>query len=129
MFHHTLRSFVFVGVAALESSALAQELVTLGPEELERVDDAGTPVVFEGFVYAPDGSPAEGAVVVTSAGGKAVVDVRGHYRIGARIPEEAQHVQVTAVGSGGRNLAASASVGVSTVSGSVVVDPLSLVQG
>src|SRR5262245_50805624 len=113
-------SFVLFSCA---SAALAQELVTLGPEKLERVDEAGTPVVFEGFVYTPDGSPAEGALVVTSAGGKAVVDAHGHYRIEARVPEEAQRVQVTAVGSGGRNLAASASVGVSATSGSVAVDP------
>src|SRR5262245_28437261 len=128
MFHDTLRSIVCVCVPALASATLAQESATLGPVDHERFEEAGASVVFEGFVFAPDGSPAEGALVVTSAGGKAVVDSSGHYRLDARVPLEAEHVQVTAVGSGGRNLVASASVGV-FATGSVGVDPLSLVQG
>src|SRR6185503_12018390 len=126
---HALRSIVFVGVLALESAVLAQGSATPGPRELEAVDEARTPVEFEGFVFAPDGSPAEGAVVVSSAGGKAVVDASGHYRFEARVPREAQHVQVTAVGSSGRNLVASASVALSATSGRVSVGPLALVQG
>src|SRR5262245_4107197 len=129
--HDALRSIVFVGVlaVALESAARAQGPATLAPEELDGIEEPGAPVVFEGFVFAPDGSPAEGAVVVTSAGGKAVVDVLGHYRLEARVPREAERVQVTAVGRGGRNLVASASVGVFATAASVGVDPLSLVQG
>jgi hypothetical protein len=116
----------FLGSFALGAAALAQGSATVGPEELE---ETGSPVVFEGFVFAPDGSPAQGAVVVTSAGGKAVVDASGHYRLETRVPREAEHVQVTAVGSGGQKLVASARVGVSSTTGSVRVDPLSLVQG
>ncbi|HEX6885160.1 MAG TPA: HYR domain-containing protein [Planctomycetota bacterium] len=129
MLDSALRSIFFVGVLALGSAARAQAAATPGPEQLDRFEEVTSPVVFEGFVFAPDGSPAEGAVVVTSAGGKAVVDARGHYRLEARVPREAERVQVTAVGSSGRNLVASASVGVSASASSVGVDPLSLSQG
>src|SRR5262245_6472774 len=129
MLHDSLRSIVFVGVLALESAALAQGAATVRPEELERFDEASAPVVFEGFVFAPDGTPAKGALVVTSAGGKAVVDASGHYRLEARVPQEAQRIQVTAIGSGGRNLAASASVGVAAAPGFARVGTLSLAQG
>src|SRR5262245_45143704 len=93
----SLRSIVFVGIlAVLAVAARAQGSATLGPEELDGIEEPGAHVVFEGFVFAPDGSPAQGAVVVTSAGGKAVVDASGHYRLEVRVPREAENVQVTA---------------------------------
>src|SRR5262245_55829018 len=127
--HHTLCSVVFVGALALESAALSQTPESSALQTLERIDEARTSIVFEGFVYTPDGSPAEGAVVVTSAGGKAVVDARGHYCIEASVTGEAESVQVTAVGSGGLNLVASTSVGVAPTMGSVRVTPLALAVG
>src|SRR5262245_28757777 len=94
-------------------------------------DDAGMflPFVFEGFVLDPDGAPAEGAVVVSSAGGKVVVDESGAYRLEVLVPLDAERVQLTAIGRGGRNLLASSSVGVSAASGSAQVGTLSLAQG
>ena len=55
MHHHKLRSIVFVGVLALESAARAQGAAPLAEEQLERLDET-VAVVFEGFVFAPDGS-------------------------------------------------------------------------
>jgi hypothetical protein len=62
-------------------------------------------VALEGFVQGPDGSPAEGTVVVSSAGGKALTDRDGAYRLAVRVPSGTPSVQVTAVG--GRGLVAS----------------------
>ena len=67
-------------------------------------------VVLEGFVLESDGAPAEGAVVVTSAGGRALVDRNGRYRLETRVPIAAESLQITAVGTEGQNLAASRSV-------------------
>ena len=97
--------------------------------EPERTESAGSPVqaVLEGLVLLPDGAPAEGAVVVSSAGGKAVVDARGSYRLELELPRDVERVQVTAVGAGGRNLAASTSV--AAASGVAWVNPLTLAVG
>src|SRR5262245_37656835 len=54
--------------------------------------------VLEGFVLGPDGNPAEGAVVVSSAGGQAVTDVAGRYQLEIEVPIDATSVQLTAVG-------------------------------
>ncbi len=83
-------------------------------------------VVLEGSVVDSDGAPAEGAVVVTSAGGKAVSDRNGSYRLEVRVPIDARSVQVTAVGRGGANLVASTSVELSASSALARVGPLSL---
>jgi len=129
MFKNSRQSSAFVGVLALLGSFMAaQGAATLGSGLPERFEEANVAVVFEGLVLSPDGSPAEGAVVVTSAGGEDVVDARGQYRLEARVPRGAERVQVTAVGSEGRNLAASASVGISATTGSLGVDPLMLTQ-
>jgi len=50
------------------------------------------PVVLEGFVLEPDGAPAEGAVVVSSAGGRAVADRNGSYRLEVCFPGEAESI-------------------------------------
>src|SRR5262245_47584000 len=87
------------------------------------------PVTLEGFVLGPDGSPAEGAVVVSSAGGRAVTDVAGSYRLEVELPPEATSVQVTAVGRTGANLVASARVALGAASSTNRVDPLALSLG
>ena len=92
-------------------------------------DAASVAFVFEGFVLDPDGAPAEGAVVVSSAGGKAVADWTGHYRLEVRVPFLAESVQVTAVGRGGTNRLASQSIALSAVPGPTRVDPLVLAVG
>src|SRR5687768_2304339 len=55
------------------------------------------PATFAGSVLAEDGLPAEGAVVVTSAGGQAVTGADGAFRIELALPLDAREVQVTAV--------------------------------
>jgi len=94
---------------------------------------SGTPdslsVVFEGWVFEPTGAPAEGAVVVTSAGGKGVVDVRGDYRLVAEIPAGARSIQVTAVGQAGLNLTASVSIDAAALRSITYVPPLLLIRG
>ena len=91
-------------------------------------DELRVPFVFEGFVAASDGSPVENAVVVSSAGGKAVTDARGWYRLEASVPAEAESVQVTAVGGAVQGVA-STRVVVAASSGRSSVEPLFLARG
>ena len=86
-------------------------------------------VAFEGFVLAPDGTPAEGAVVVSSAGGQAITDAGGSFRLEAQVTVEAVSVQITAVGRAGRNLSASKRVPLPAAPGPVRVGSLLLAQG
>jgi hypothetical protein len=72
--------------------------------------------VFEGFLFEPDGAPAQGAVVVTSAGGRSVVERDGRYRLEARVPLAARRVRITASGRDEPARSASASVEVSNAS-------------
>src|SRR5262245_9268091 len=94
---------------------------------IEQVDDS-LPIVLEGFVLTPDGTPAEGAVVVSSAGGQAIADQDGHYRLEVGVSIDAQSLQVTAAGRGGKSLLASTSVALSAALGSVYVGPLALAR-
>jgi hypothetical protein len=86
-------------------------------------------VTFEGVVYDPSGAPAEGAVVVSSAGGQAVTGRNGTYRLEARVPDGAGSVQITAVGRAGGSLLASTLVALAAATGPVRVGPLQLAQG
>ncbi len=115
---------------ALGLSASAQGVLPVEPG-LAPSEDTGSsmPVAFEGFVFEPSGAPAEGAVVVSSAGGQAVTDRNGRYRLEARVPIDAQRVQITAAGRAGQNRLASASVGLPAASAPVRVGPLWLAQG
>src|SRR5262245_8634825 len=110
MSKHFLVFVVLFQVLALAGTARAQRVPPPGAV----APGAGVPVresiVFEGFVLDPDGAPAEGAVVVTSAGGRAVTDLRGRYRLEVEVSPEAGSVQVMAVGAGEADVAASASV-------------------
>src|SRR5262245_17258224 len=90
---------------------------------------SSSPVVFEGLVFDSDGAPAEGAVVVSSAGGRAVVDRHGRYRLESTAPIDARSVQITAIASGGGGGAATTRVDLSTSSGFARVDPLMLALG
>jgi hypothetical protein len=84
------------------------------------------PLVLEGFVLEPDGSPAAGAVVASSAGGRAVTGGAGRYRLEIEVPLEAESVEVTAVGAGGGQ--ATRSVAVAGALGRAAVGPLTLSQ-
>ena len=57
-------------------------------------------VVIEGTVHLPGGAPAEGAVVVSSAGGQAVTDALGRYVLEIEVAADALETRVTAVNSG-----------------------------
>ena len=82
-----------------------------------------------GFVYGPDGLPAEGAVVVSSAGGSTVTDIQGGYRLQIHAPLGAHRVQLTAVGVGGGSLLASRQLTLPWTPGHVQVETLQLAQG
>lgn len=126
----SLAFLLAVGTLMPSHSAFAQ---TGRPDERDRV--AGTDVVvrrpleLEGAVFGPDGNPVEGAVVVSSAGGKAVTDASGSYRITVEVPDEASSVQVTAVSGTGGSLVASQQVEVHAAPGSVWVGALVLAHG
>src|SRR5688572_15469210 len=117
---------VCTGLVEPSLSASSQDASLIAARAAE--DRSCVPFVFEGFVLDPDGAPAEGAVVVSSAGGRAVADCNGRYRLEARVPVEAESVQISALGST-KDLAAGTSVDVTGASRLVRVDPLALVAG
>src|SRR6185503_14680437 len=92
---------------ALASSGSVSAQDEASPALPGRAPESRTAVTLEGFVLAPDGSPAEGAVVVTSAGGRTVTDFAGSYRLEIELPLTATNVHVTAVGRERANLVAS----------------------
>src|SRR5262245_50778153 len=71
-------------------------------------------VALEGFVLAPDGSPAENCVVVSSAGGKALTDFAGRYRLEVHAPREATSLELTAAGDAGGVARASVALSAAT---------------
>jgi len=91
------------------------------------------PVVLEGLVRAPDGAPAVGAVVLSSAGGQAVTDGEGRFRLALTLPIEADEVQLTAVrgatAPGLRTGVASLRVGGLSPGGPIAVGTLRLSSG
>jgi HYR domain-containing protein len=113
---------------AFAGATPAQEVRSRVPGTDAAEAAASIPVAFEGFVLEPDGTPAVGAVVVSSAGGEAVTDRRGHYRLEVEVPLEAERVQVTAVGGRNAGLMVSTSVALSASPLAQVV-PLQLVHG
>ena len=129
-----LVSSVHLAALLLGPVALAQSVlpVELGPEIEQR---EGIPssdfvaITFEGFVGAPDGTAAEGAVVVSSAGGQAVTDALGSFRFEADLPLDATSVRITAVGRAGQNLLASEDVSLPAASAHVWVGQLQLARG
>lgn len=66
--HVHFASFVLASLAFVGSTS-AQDRAAL-----ESTPELTLPVTLEGFVFTPEGLPAEGAVVVTSAGGSASAD-------------------------------------------------------
>jgi len=85
-------------------------------------------VVFEGIVFDSDGAPAEGALVVTSAGGRALTDGTGTYRLDVEVSVEASNAEITAFGGENGELVATRSVSLSA-GGLVPMQPLELAQG
>jgi len=111
------------------TSALAFLLLAVPvTSQLRTAPPAVRPSVFEGFVLEPGGAPARDAVVTCSAGGQAVTDVQGRYRLRATIPAGATAVRITAVGAGAANTVASAEVPWPPATDPVTAGPLLLVE-
>jgi len=89
----------------------------------------GVPRVLLGRVELSDGSPAEGVLVFSDAGGRAVVDADGLFRLEVRVPLETTSLQVTAMGPGGNGRMASRRVALGTTAKVVPLDPLTLAFG
>jgi len=88
-----------------------------------------TVFVFEGSVYGVDGTPAREALVVSAAGGEAVTDLEGKFRLEVAVPREAKSLHLTAVDRYDGNTLASKQVQLSGTSGSVQGVTLHLAQG
>lgn len=122
-------SSLCVAALTLGSSALARSPIPPQHDrEFERLEIARVSetvaFTFTGVVRSPSGEPAQGAVVVSSAGGEAITDSAGRFQLEARVPREAESVQVTAVGGG--KLLASQLVTLVPSTGNVTVAPLQL---
>jgi hypothetical protein len=88
------------------------------------------PVVFDGIVLGPDGSPALGAVVTSSAGGRTVTALDGSYRLEVQVPRDAERVQITATTEDWSGSQLVETCGTSrTVPRITPVDPLALTPG
>jgi hypothetical protein len=109
-------------LAALGSSSAS------GQAPLARTESS-RPVVLEGLVAAPDGAPAEDAVVVSSVGGQVVTDRDGRYRLEIGVPLGAESIEVTAAGGRSGNLLASTRVELGAGVQAVRVAPLELAAG
>jgi hypothetical protein len=114
----------------LRVAAALVVISTIAAGQLERRADAATlRQVVTGRVCMPDGSPAVGAVVVTSAGGQAATAADGSFRLEVECPLEAESLEVTASsdeGPGG--LAASVRIVPVALSSSQPVGQLVLAQ-
>jgi len=76
-------------------------------EEVSSLGQADTiEFTFEGSVHLPDGAPAQGAVVVSSAGGQAVANSDGTFALTAWVPRHSESLHLTAVGVATSNLIA-----------------------
>ena len=110
----------------------------------QRVDgavlEAGSPVqtghvetvAFTGSVRLPGGGPAAEAVVVSSAGGQAVTDARGRFRIEVPVSPGSPgvaSVQVTAAGHAGRSMMTSRRVALEGIGDERDIGPMTLAVG
>src|SRR5262249_49747304 len=102
-----------------------KEAETARPEAVEGLTRVG----FERIVADGRGRAADGAVVVSSAGGRTVTDAGGSYRLEVQLPTDAESVQITAIGGHGGSLVASTSVQLAAGTALVRVGPLALAQG
>jgi hypothetical protein len=124
------RSTVISLFAVVSASLVAAQRTDLPrPGAPERREHLAAPISLEGLVLAPGGAPAEGVLVVSSAGGRAVTDARGRYRLTVDVPIEAESVRVTALAAGSARLAASTLATPSWTASTASVDPLTLALG
>jgi len=131
---HALAAPVLLfSLAERGAAAQAREDLQAAPAGLPNpaADAPRERLVLEGFVLTPDGLPAEGALVLCSAGGQAVTDAAGGYRLEVDAPREAEFVELTAVRSAGGSLSASTRVALTpgTRARPLRPDPLHLMGG
>jgi hypothetical protein len=121
--------FLSFVVALACDSTVAQGVRTIEHEDVlaPAATDELVLIELQGFVSESAGEPVQGAVVVSSAGGEALTDAAGAYRLAVSVPLGARDVHVTAVGAHG--LVASASAALSAASRSAQVPPLVLGLG
>lgn len=123
---------VFLASLVPGGSLFAQDLIPGEAESAPNRPDTPTGELvnftFEGSVHSPDGRAAARAVVVSSAGGKAVTDEDGSFRLEVRVAPEAREVQITAVGGAGGKLLASQQVSIAAGVQTVSVPGLQLAQ-
>src|SRR5262245_64818116 len=90
---------VLQAVAGAQAECGGIAAAAIDDSEVEAIEPM--PIVLVGRVAGPDGSPVERAAITTSAGGQAISDAHGRFRLELRVPLDAESVQVTAVGRGG----------------------------
>jgi len=124
-------SSIHIAALVVGQVGLAQRTAPVGSDPgLRRIEgiratDAVT-LTLEGSVLDPGGAPAEGAVVVSSAGGQTVTDASGGFRLDIRVTLDATSLQVTAVGRGGGDFLASRQVPLRATPGPIRIGPLQL---
>ena len=122
-------TWVLLGVLGLAGPSRASEVGQVSDaRDPDGVRTASTRLVIEGHVLEPDGRAAEGAVVVTSAGGQALTDARGGFVLDVEVPLDAESLQITVAGRAGTNLLASRNLALSTTNGRTQVDALQLAR-
>src|SRR6185436_2131882 len=85
------------------------------------------PLVLDGIVLEPDGTPAAGAVVVSSSGGESVARADGSFSLEVEVPLDAESLEVSAsTGEGEHVRTARVSVHVSAATGITHTEPLLL---
>src|SRR5262245_44981949 len=87
-------------VATARMHAQTSEVEENGASRTALVPLETVPTVLEGSVLTSEGLPAEGAVVVSSAGGRAVTRTNGWFRLEVELPRDARSVQLTVHDSG-----------------------------
>jgi len=118
---------------ALRGAAMLGLVSTIAADQLERVaEDAAlqhVQRVVTGCVVMPDGSPAAGVVVVTSAGGDTITGADGSFTLEVELPIDALSLEVTAIANelvGSGSLVARASVVPAALSPTTTLGLLSL---
>jgi hypothetical protein len=112
-----------VAPLGLVPSLLGQETARMGSA---LVEERASVIAFEGVVVDDRGAPAAGALVMSSAGGRAIADRNGSYRLEASVPDGARSVQITAAGDTDGTGVASTSVDLAPGTTIARVDPLVL---
>jgi len=107
-------------------AALSTESVVVSAREIDSSKTGVVVYIFEGYVVEPDGTFAEGAVVVSSAGGQGVTDARGSFRFVVEASSQVRIIEITAVGRAGENKLANRQVEVDPQSDTYQVGALTL---